>query len=83
MMAHTLATTAMDTKTSRQVQIAGDTSASPRWEKVLRYLETNMAPWIDQIEDTAQDDAVAASHTGRRQGLGRRKPGPENDQKPA
>ncbi|KAE8883218.1 hypothetical protein PF005_g26922 [Phytophthora fragariae] len=42
-----------------------------------------MAPWIDQMEDTAQEDAVAASHTGRRQRLGRRKPGPENGQKPA
>lgn len=83
MMVHTLATTAMETKTSRQVQIARDKSASARWEKVLRYLETDMAPWIDQMEDTAQEDAVAASHTGRRQGLGRRKPGPDNSQTPA
>ncbi|KAE8894767.1 hypothetical protein PF003_g12022 [Phytophthora fragariae] len=77
-MVHALATMAMDGRRSRQVRTDGDTTATHQWNMVTRYLDNDMIPWIEKMDDTAQEEAVAASHQGRRREPGRRKPGSEN-----
>ncbi|KAE9334828.1 hypothetical protein PR003_g13329 [Phytophthora rubi] len=76
LMVNQLANMAIDGGSSRQARLEGDTTVRQHWEHVTRYMEADLAPWIVNMENTAQEDAVAASQSGRRQEMGRRKPGP-------